>query len=147
MKILFILLQLWLACVSSLMAQKSEVFNSEGKAIRGYDAVSYFTESKARQGSAQFVHSWKGSEWFFVSKQNLQAFIENPEKYAPQYGGYCAYGMGEGHKATTQPDAWTIVNGKLYLNYNKEVQKLWNANQSKYVQMADKNWPALKNKE
>ncbi|HXB44544.1 MAG TPA: YHS domain-containing (seleno)protein, partial [Puia sp.] len=71
----------------------------------------------------------------------------NPAKYAPQYGGYCAYGLTGNHKAPTEPDAWTIIDGKLYLNYNKEVQGIWNKKQKEYISTADKNWPALKNKE
>ncbi len=147
MQKIFTLLTLLFVASASLSAQKSEVFNGSGKAIKGYDAVAYFTESKPRQGNTQFVYSWKGSDWHFVSARNLQIFKENPEKYAPQYGGYCAYGMAKGYKAPTEADAWTIVNGKLYLNYNKDVQKLWNVKQAEFVKTADKNWPGIKNKE
>jgi hypothetical protein len=74
-------------------------------------------------------------------------FSKSPEKYAPQYGGYCAYGMSEGHKAPTDPNAWTIVNGKLYLNYSLDVKQKWNKNQMERIDQADKNWPQLKDKE
>jgi hypothetical protein len=76
----------------------------------------------------------------------LEAFKANPEKYAPQYGGFCAYGTSEGHKAPTQPDAWTIVNDKLYFNYNKDVKVLWNKNQSERIKKADENWIEIKGK-
>jgi YHS domain-containing protein len=127
--------------------QRSPVFIQSGKAISGYDAVSYFTKSKPIQGNEKFVYSWNGAKWYFESADNLKAFSSNPDRYAPQYGGYCAYGMANGYKAPTEKDAWTIVNGKLYLNYNKEVQKLWVDKQSEFIGKADKNWPSVKTKE
>jgi YHS domain-containing protein len=96
-----------------LIAQKAEVFNTNGQAIRGYDAVAYFTEGKPVKGDEKFVYNWKNANWYFSSKQNLDSFKINPEKFAPQYGGYCAYGMSQGHKAPTDADAWTIVDDKL----------------------------------
>jgi hypothetical protein len=77
-------------------------------------------------------------------KGTRELFKSDPKKYAPQYGGYCAYGMAEGHKAATQPDAWTIVNGKLYLNYSKEVKGLWMKDQQNLIDQADKNWDEVK---
>jgi predicted lipoprotein len=74
----------------------------------------------------------------------MEIFKANPEKYAPRYGGFCAYGTADGHKAPTSPDAWTIVDGKLYLNYDKSVQSLWKKDQQGYIQKADKNWPEVK---
>ena len=129
----------------TLCAQKSEVYTGGGKAINGYDAVAYFSNAKPVVGNSKFVYNWKNSKWYFSSEKNLQTFKTNPENFAPQYGGYCAYGMSEGHKAPTDPHAWTIVNGKLYLNYNKDVQKLWNGKQTVHIDMANKNWPKLKN--
>ena len=79
--------------------------------------------------------------------RNLNSFSKNPDKYVPQYGGYCAYGMSEGHKAPTDPDAWTIVDGKLYLNYNKDVRTKWREDEKGRIDKADKNWPELKDKE
>lgn len=145
-KLLAVIALLFLFSIS-LKAQKAEVYNSKGKAISGYDAVAYFMESKPVEGKAEFTYSWNSANWYFSNAKNLQAFTENPQKYAPQYGGYCAYGMADGHKAPTDPGAWTILDGKLYLNYNKDVQKLWNKKQLSYVASADKNWPGLKNKE
>lgn len=137
----------WLfAMTIAAAAQKSPVFIQSGKAISGYDAVSYFTKSKPVQGSDQFVYVWNGAKWYFESKENLAAFKKTPEQYAPQYGGYCAYGMANGYKAPTEKDAWSIVNGKLYLNYNTDVQKLWLNKQSEFIGKADKNWPSVKDK-
>lgn len=131
----------------SLFAQKAEVFSTSDGAIRGYDAVEYFKQGKAIKGNPENVFLWKDAKWYFSSKENLALFKTNPEQYAPQYGGYCAYGLADGHKATTSPDAFTILDGKLYLNYDKAVRQLWNKKQKEYIQTADKNWPGLKNKE
>ena len=81
------------------------------------------------------------------SQENLEDFTMSPEKYAPQYGGYCAFGTAEGHKAPTQPDAWTIVDGKLYLNYDKGVQSQWLKDTAGFILKADKNWPDVKTQE
>ena len=131
----------------NLSAQQSEVFIKSGTAIQGYDAVAYFKEGKAVKGNDQFSFEWNNASWIFSSEQNLDSFKLNPERFAPQYGGYCAYGMSEGHKAPTEPEAFTIVDGKLYLNYNLKVKDLWNKSQAKRIEDADKNWPVLKGKE
>jgi len=132
---------------TSLMAQKAEVFSSSGTAIKGYDPVSYFKEGKPVKGNETLSYNWNNAKWCFASKDNLDAFAKSPEKYSPQYGGYCAYGMSEGHKAPTDPNAWTIVDGKLYLNYSLDVKQMWNKNQKERIVQADKNWPELKDKE
>ena len=128
-------------------AQKSAVFNPSEGAIHGYDPVAYFTESKAVKGDAKFTYTWNTVTWYFASQQNLDAFKANPEKFAPQYGGYCAFGLADGHKAPTDPEAWTILDNKLYLNYNKNVQQSWKKKSQEYIQVADKKWPLLKDKE
>lgn len=130
-----------------LFAQKSPVFISDGKALRGYDAVAFFMEGKPVKGSPEFSITWMEAVWLFATRENLDRFKAAPEKYAPQYGGYCAFGTAEGHKAPTQIDTWTIVDGKLYLNYNKEVKKLWLKDQPELISKADKNWPLIKNHE
>jgi len=130
--------------LAQVLAQSSEVFVTDEGAIQGYDAVAYFKEGKPLKGKSEFSTLWNGAQWSFSSKQNLEMFKSNPEKYAPQYGGYCAYGTSEGHKAPTQPDAFTIVNGKLYLNYNKDVRTEWNKNKKERILQADKNWPTVK---
>jgi YHS domain-containing protein len=125
-------------------SQSPEVFTNDEGAIQGYDPVAYFKEGKPVKGKKEFSTLWNGAQWSFSSKQNLEAFKSNPAKYAPQYGGYCAYGTSEGHKSPTQPDAFTIVNDKLYLNYNKDVKVMWSKDQKERIQKADENWPALK---
>lgn len=132
---------------ASLFAQKSEVFKPSNVAIRGYDPVAYFTAGKPVKGDQNLALRWKGANWYFSSKENLNSFAKSPEKYAPQYGGYCAYGMSEGHKAPTDPDAWTIVDGKLYLNYSNDVKAKWRQNEKERIDQANKNWPQLKDKE
>ena len=136
-----------MANAAVLFAQKSEVFNPSDKAIRGYDPVAYFTEGKAVKGNENLTYHWHDADWYFSSTQNLNSFSKNPDKYVPQYGGYCAYGLSEGHKAPTDPDAWTIVDGKLYLNYSKDVRTKWRENEKERIEKADKNWPQLKDKE
>lgn len=145
-KILFFLSTVLIISVS-VSAQKSAVFVTGGIAINGYDAVAYFKESKAVKGISGFSYNWNNATWYFSSKENLANFKTAPEKFAPQYGGYCAYGTSEGHKAPTEADAWTIVNNKLYFNYNKDVKALWLKDTSKLIEKADKNWTDLKDKE
>src|SRR6516164_1201079 len=129
--------------------QSSPVFIEDGKAIRGYDPVAYFNANKPVQGKTEFVYTWDNAKWYFSSQQNLDSFRTNPMKYAPQYGGYCAYGcsQGQGHKASTSADAWTIVNDKLYLNYDTKIRSTWNKDRQDRIIQADKNWPNIKDKE
>jgi YHS domain-containing protein len=130
-----------------VFAQKSEVCTKSGVAIEGYDPVAYFTQGKPTEGSDQFAYKWNGAEWHFMNQKDLDLFKSDPQKYAPQYGGYCAYGMSKGHKATTDPNAWTIVNNKLYLNYSMDVLKMWRDKKEEKIQAADKNWPTVKDAE
>lgn len=126
--------------------ETSEVYSTDDGAIGGYDPVAFFTDSAAVQGSKDFSHEWHGATWLFSSAANLEAFKANPEQYAPQYGGWCAYGTadGDGHLSPTQPDTWTIVDNKLYFNYNMKVKERWMEDQPGYILKADKNWPSLK---
>jgi YHS domain-containing protein len=129
------------------LAQKSEVFNTTDGAIHGYDPVAYFKESKAVMGDRKYSVTWNSAVWYFSNQKNLELFKADPQLYAPQYGGYCAYGLAEGHKAPTDPQAWTIADGKLYLNYSKDVQQSWKKDETGYIIKANKLWPALKDKE
>lgn len=133
------------ACSSD--KKTSEIFSVDGQAIRGFDAVAFHSQSKAVQGSKEYAYRWKDSEWLFENKANRDSFQTKPERYAPQYGGYCAYGTAEGHKAPTDTDTWTIYDGKLYFNYNKEVQQLWKKDQGTFIKKADKLWPTVKDDE
>jgi hypothetical protein len=112
-------------------------------AVQGYDPVAYFTDGKAVEGSKDFEYEWMDARWRFASAAHRQAFVKSPETYAPQYGGYCAYGVSDGHAVKVDPEAWRIVGGKLYLNYNKKVQQLWLADIPGFIKKADQNWPKL----
>jgi len=128
-----------------LAASKSDPINKDGSnvAIKGYDAVAYFTQSKPVKGSPSFTFQGMNSTWWFSSVEDRDAFALTPEKYAPQYGGYCAYGVSQRHTVTIDPESWTIVEGKLYLNYSTAVKKKWSEAIPKYIDEANRNWPGL----
>ena len=112
-------------------------------AIHGYDPVAYFTDGKPVMGKDEFEFDWGGAKWHFATAEHRDAFKGAPEKYSPQYGGYCAYAVSQGHVADIDPNSWSIVDGKLYLNYDADVQKKWKMDIPGYVMKADKNWPAV----
>ena len=112
-----------------------------GLALRGYDAVAYFREGAAAEGRAEFAHEWNGARWLFKSAENRDAFARDPGAYAPQYGGYCSYAVAHGYTADADPQAWRIVGGRLYLNYNVEVRKLWEQDIPGFLQKSEQNWP------
>lgn len=132
------------ACVAN--AQAPAYCNQDGVAIKGYDVVAYFKDSAAVAGSSEFSYSWQGTEWHFKNQSNLDAFKAEPEKYAPQFGGYCAYGVSQDHKSPTDPSAFTIVNNKLYLNYSPRVKNIWVRDTKGNIEKAEANWPGLKDK-
>lgn len=146
MKKIITLATIFLLITSVAKAQKSEVFITDGKAIKGYDPVAFFKESKPVKGVESLSYQYNDATWLFSSKTNLDAFKKDPEKYAPQYGGYCAYGTAGGHKAPTQTNTWTIVDGKLYFNYNDKVKESWNKQQAELIEKANTQWPLIKNK-
>lgn len=141
MKSLLIFTSLLLTSVAIAKPINTGWFSS--KAIKGYDSVAYFKQEKAVKGSESFSHEWNGATWNFSSKENLEAFKAAPEKYAPQYGGYCAYAMKDGKKVSIDPNSFDIKDGKLYLNYNKSVQKKWKAEAPSFIEKADKAWDKL----
>ena len=120
-----------------------EFFEVDGVALRGYDPVAYFEASKPVPGLMPLSHSYKGSIFLFASEANQKKFAANPEKYAPQYGGFCALGTANGYKVKTEPDAFRIVDGKLYFNYNRKVLELWTQDQPGYIERANRNWPEV----
>lgn len=120
------------------------IFSTEEGAIRGYDAVAYFKQNKPVKGKAELSYTWQGAKWHFANQANLDAFKEKPEQFAPQYGGYCAYGVAQGYAPEIDPQAYKVVHGKLYLNLSKAVLKKWQKDIPGYVKDADKNWPELK---
>jgi YHS domain-containing protein len=117
------------------------VFEKDGVALRGYDPVAYFTQGKPVKGMPQFQAQHQGAVFHFASQASREVFVAAPEKYAPQYGGYCAFGMARGYKAVTDPAAFTLADGKLYLNYNRDVQKMWSADIPGFISKANQNWP------
>ncbi len=117
-----------------------------GLAIEGYDAVSYFTDGKAVKGSKEYEHSWQGATWRFASAAHRDAFAADPGKYAPQYGGYCAYAVAQNTTASIDPQQWTVHQGKLYLNYDRKIQATWLEDMAGYIAKADQNWPRMVDK-
>ncbi len=114
-----------------------------GTALDGYDAVAYHTLDRPVEGSRQFSYKWRGAAWRFVSAKHRDLFAADPERYAPAYGGYCAYGMAQGAKVDIDPSAWRIVDGTLYLNVNKDVQRTWAQDIPGYITRADRHWQRL----
>lgn len=125
------------------MAAEPEVFAIDGVAIRGADPVAFFTEMAPVQGSADNALMWNGATWHFASVENMELFMANPEAYAPQYGGYCAFALSKGAIATSVPEAWTVHDGKLYLNFSVNVRQVWSEDIPGNVALADANWPAI----
>jgi YHS domain-containing protein len=144
MKFLLLAATLFLAACSTTPKKGAEIFQRDGAAIGGYDPVAFFTESKPVKGTTAYNLKWKEANWQFASQQNLDSFKASPEKYAQQYGGYCAYGTAEGHKAPTEADTWTVLDGKLYFNYNQDVKTTWDKDRPKYIEQANGNWEKVK---
>ena len=115
-----------------------------GVAIMGYDPVAYFTEGRPRKGSKEFAYDWLGTPWYFATAEHRDLFSSDPAKYSPQYGGYC---VGEvayrGATVNIDPEAWRIINGKLYLSYDKGFATEFEAHADEYLTKADANWPAV----
>lgn len=120
--------------------------NANDIAIGGYDPVSYFTQAAPVKGGVQHTATYKNAIYQFSSEANRDAFKANPEKYAPQFGGFCAFGVTMERKFDTDPLAYKIVDGKLYLNLNSKVQQRWLADTSGMIDTADKNWGGIKSK-
>ena len=114
-----------------------------GLAIRGTDPVAYFTQGGPVAGSSEFTYTWNNATWQFASAENRDLFAANPEQYAPQYGGYCAWAVSQGYTAAIDPNAWKIVDGKLYLNFNRGVQRRWERDIPGNIARANANWPEV----
>ncbi len=127
-------------------AMTPEIYARNGVAVRGTDVVGYFTDGEPVRGSSEFTTSWKGAVWRFANAQNLAAFEANPEAYAPQYGGWCAWAVSRNYTAATIPEAWTIYEGKLYLNATLPTRRSWLRDVPGNVRRGDANWPAVLNK-
>lgn len=131
------------ATVQTAAAEKLYYSTLFGTAVEGYDVVAYFTDGKPVEGSKEHSVEWKGVDWYFASDEHKKMFEAEPEKYAPQYGGYCAWAVSQGYTASTVPEAWKIVDDKLYLNYSKGVQATWEEDVPGNIQKADGNWPGI----
>ena len=136
------LILIWLVACTAV-AYAGDFFEKDGAAIRGYDPVAYFTEQKPVRGLPVHRAEHKGSTFYFASQANRDAFAANPDRYAPQYNGFCAFGVAGGYKASIDPAAFTIVQDKLYLNYNAGVQRQWRADTPGFIAKAEKNWPQV----
>ncbi len=132
-----------LAPALPLAAHAQAVFTEDGLALRGHDPVAYFTEGAPRRGLAEYAHEWQGAEWRFASAENRAAFVADPDAFAPQFGGYCAWAVAEGYLAPVDPNAWAIVDGRLYLNFNARIQRRWERDIPGNLRRANTNWPAL----
>ncbi|MDC0738830.1 YHS domain-containing (seleno)protein [Cognatishimia sp. SS12] len=132
-----------LGASSALAAATPAIFTRKGVAINGYDPVAYFTEGTHVKGSADFALTYQGASWHFASAAHRDRFAADPLAYAPQYGGYCAYAVANGYTAKTDPDAWTVHDGKLYLNFNKSIRRRWLKDVPGHIARGDANWPAV----
>jgi len=141
-----IIITFFMVSSAMLVAQdlKGKVFTTSKGAIDGYDVVAYFTESKPLKGDKQFSHQWEGATWYFATAAHRDLFKADPKKYAPAFGGFCAYGVSQGYKVKIEANAWDIVDGVLYLNYDLGVQKSWRKDRPGYIAKAKNNWASLK---
>lgn len=124
-------------------AEQLAVYIEDEIAIKGADPVAYFTESAYVPGSDQFTHEWNGATWHFANAENQDLFASDPEKYAPQYGGFCAWAVSQGNVAPIDPTAWKIVDDRLYLNYNTKIQARWEKDIPGNIAQANANWPGV----
>lgn len=126
------------------MAESDPIYTSwrNNLAIGGYDTVSFYSEQPLK-GTAEFSTEYKGAVWHFASRANLDLFRTNPDAFAPQYGGYCAWALANGKLAKGSPKYWHVQDGRLYLNFNGRIEKLWDKDRETFIQDADKNWPEI----
>ena len=119
------------------------IYSDDAGAIGGYDPVAYFTQGRAVAGDPTLTHTWNGATWSFSSPEHRQRFIAEPHRYAPRFGGYCAYAVSEGYTARSDPRVWTIADERLYLNFDQAVSERWAAERDARIKAAERNWPAL----
>ena len=137
----------WLAIGVTHAGGDKALINADGEtrvAIRGYDTVAYFTESKPTKGSSDFSHSWRDVEWHFASAEHRDLFVSDPERYAPQYGGFCAMAMTQGTIKVIDPEAWTIVEGKLYLNFSMKGREFFREDLGGNIEKSNDHWARIK---
>jgi YHS domain-containing protein len=124
-------------------ATAEQIFERNGYAIGGADPVAYFTVGEPTRGTPDHAYEWMGATWVFANAEHRDMFAADPVAYAPQYGGWCAWAAARGYSASTIPEAWSVVGGKLYLNYSQGIQRRWEANMDAYIQAADGHWPNI----
>lgn len=134
-----------LLATASALASEPPVYTGflSNTGAGGYDTVNYFETGEPAKGSADFTAQHKGATWRFASAENLARFKDNPERYAPAYGGYCAWAVSQGYLAKGDPKHWSIRQGRLYLNYNKSVHDTWLQSPDTFIHQADANWPGV----
>ena len=136
------------ACATLICAagtgQAASIFAEGGLAIRGTDPVAYFTQGRAVVGDPAVTLDWMGVTWAFADATNRDTFAAAPEHYAPQFGGYCAWAVAQGYTAPIDPAAWRIVDGKLYLNFDRRIQARWERDIAGFIASAEANWPGLR---
>lgn len=129
---------------SAVHAQDMPVyFAPDGMAMGGYDPVSYFESDVPVQGRPEISVMWKGAEWHFASQENRELFESNPRAFAPQFGGYCSYAMAYGVLKSTDPSAWQVVDGRLYLTHSPEIEQMWRQDRGDYIHQAQEYWPDI----
>lgn len=138
----------WLALLlgATVALAAAEAVNTtwRGVAIKGYDPVAYFTVGKPMAGKSQHEYKWKGATWRFMDAANRDRFVREPERYAPQFGGFCAWAVSQGYTAGIDPEAWRVVDGKLYLNYSAAVQRTWEEDVAGNIAKGEAQWPKLR---
>jgi hypothetical protein len=127
-------------------AAKPQWYLSRGLALGGYDAVAYFTASRVVKGDARFEVAWNGARWRFASVENRDRFQAEPVRYAPRFGGYCAWAVRNGYTASGDPHAWSVVDGRLYLNYSPAVRRTWEQDKAGNIARGNANWPGVLDK-
>ncbi len=125
------------------LAAKPPVFATGGVAINGYDPVAYFTEGMPLKGDAAYASDWGDALLQFASAENKAMYDADPEKFSPRYGGYCAYAVSKGATAPTDPQAWTVHDDRLYLNFSVDVRSIWQQDIPGNIALADANWPGV----
>ena len=123
--------------------QKMINAGSDGVAIKGYDTVAYFTENQPMKGKPEFKYSWRDVEWYFASAQHRALFAADPERYAPQFGGFCANGMSKGKVIAANTEIWAIVDKKLYIKFSEKARNQWNQDRTKKIKKGNENWADL----
>lgn len=147
-------LSLWIFClalvipVSNAQAQTAGAkvlvnVDKRGVALQGYDAVSFFADGRPAKGDPSLSARYEGATWYFSTPEHKAAFEAMPERYAPAFGGFCAYGASRGYTASVEINTWQIVAGRLLLNYSQSVRRKFDSNQAENLRKADANWPGI----